>query len=63
MGTVVRVVEETGIGVTSVMTLQASTGEREVMLRLATIDPGPAVRALEARGYAVRISRAPGPRD
>ena len=63
VGTVVRVVEETGIGVSSVMTLETSTGERELMLRLATIDPGPAVRALEARGYAVRTPRAPGPHD
>jgi hypothetical protein len=30
------------------------TGEREVVLRLATINPGPAVKALEAKGYVVR---------
>jgi hypothetical protein len=36
------------------MTLEMPTGEREVVLRLATINPGPAVRALEAKGYAVR---------
>jgi CBS-domain-containing membrane protein len=29
-------------------------GERELVLRLATIDPGPAIQALEARGYIVR---------
>ncbi len=51
---VVRVAEETGGRVSSVMTLAMPTGEREVVLRLATINPGPAVKALEARGYVVR---------
>ena len=51
---VVRAVEGTGCRLSSVMTLEAPNGEREVVLRLATIDPGPAVRALEARGYIVR---------
>jgi acetoin utilization protein AcuB len=54
VGAVVRTVEETGARVSSVMTLEMPTGEREVVLRLATINPGPAVRALEAKGYAVR---------
>jgi hypothetical protein len=36
------------------MTLAMPTGEREVVLRLATINPGPAVTALVARGYVVR---------
>jgi acetoin utilization protein AcuB len=51
---VVRVVEDAGGRVSSVMTLAMPTGEREVVLRLATMNPGPAVRALEARGYVVR---------
>ena len=51
---VVRVVEDAGGRISSVMTLAMATGEREVVLRLATINPGPAVRALEARGYVVR---------
>jgi acetoin utilization protein AcuB len=51
---VVRVVEEAGGRVSSVMTLAMPSGEREVVLRLATMNPGPAVRALEARGYVVR---------
>jgi acetoin utilization protein AcuB len=51
---VVRVVEEAGGRVSSVMTLTMPSGEREVVLRLATMNPGPAVRALEARGYVVR---------
>ena len=50
----VRLVEETGCRISSVMTLEAPNGERELVLRLATIDPGPAVHALEAHGYIVR---------
>jgi acetoin utilization protein AcuB len=50
----VRAVEETGSRISSVMTLAAPNGERELVLRLATIDPAPAVHALEARGYTVR---------
>jgi len=54
LGDVVRAVEEAGSRISSVMTLAMPTGEREVVLRLATINPGPAVKALEAKGYAVR---------
>jgi acetoin utilization protein AcuB len=63
LGEVVRVVEGTGARISSVMTLQSPLGEREVVLRVTTIDPGPAVRALEARGYVVRDAgrRAPTP--
>jgi len=49
----VRAVEDTGCRICSVMTLAAPNGEWEVVLRLASIDPGPAVRALEGRGYIV----------
>jgi acetoin utilization protein AcuB len=54
LGEVVRAVEEAGSRISSVMTLAMPTGEREVVLRLATINPGPAVKALEAKGYVVR---------
>lgn len=54
LGEVVRAVEEVGSRVSSVMTLAMPTGEREVVLRLATINPGPAVKALQAKGYVVR---------
>lgn len=54
LGEIARLVEGTGCRISSVMTLETPTGEREVVLRLATIDPGPAVKALEARGYVVR---------
>jgi acetoin utilization protein AcuB len=51
---VVRAVEEAGCRIASVMTLAMPTGEREVVLRLATINPGPAVKALQAKGYVLR---------
>jgi acetoin utilization protein AcuB len=54
LGEVVRAVEDAGSRVSSVMTLAMPTGEREVVLRVATINPGPAVKALEAKGYVVR---------
>ena len=50
----VRAVEDTGSRISSVMTLEAPNGERALVLRLATIDAGPAVQALEARGYIIR---------
>jgi acetoin utilization protein AcuB len=61
LGEVVRAVEEAGSGISSVMTLAMPTGEREVVLRLATINPGPAVKALEAKGYVVRDARRGAP--
>lgn len=54
LGEVVRIVEGTGTRIASVMTLEGPAGQREVVLRIPTIDPGPAVKALEARGYVVR---------
>ena len=50
---VVRLTEDAGAAVSSVMTLVDREGRREAVLRLATINPGPAVKALEARGYTV----------
>lgn len=54
LGEIVRAVEETGVRICSVMTLELPAGEREVVLRLGTINPAPAVAALTARGYVVR---------
>jgi acetoin utilization protein AcuB len=54
VGEIVRTAEEAGGRICSVMTLELPNGEREVALRLATINPGPAVTALVARGYVVR---------
>jgi acetoin utilization protein AcuB len=53
---VVQTAEEAGARISSVMTLGSVNGQREVVLRLATINPVPAVRALEAKGYRVRDS-------
>jgi acetoin utilization protein AcuB len=63
VGGVVRVVEGSGARISSVMTLEAPDGGREIVLRIATIDPGPAVKALAAGGYALRagVRGAPAP--
>ena len=51
---VVRTVEEAGVPIASIMTLVSRAGLREAVIRVATINPGPAVQALQGRGYAVR---------
>ena len=53
---VVQVVEAAGATISSVMTLVNRAGLKEAIIRVATINPGPAIRALEARGYTVRGS-------
>jgi len=50
---VVRIVEAAGLSISSIMTLDGADGPREVVVRVPTIDPRPAVHALEAKGYAV----------
>jgi acetoin utilization protein AcuB len=54
LGEVVHAVEGAGARIVSLMTLGASGGGREVVVRVATINPGPAGAALQARGYRVR---------
>jgi len=54
LGDLARAVEGTGARISSLVTLRGPDGQREVVLRLATLDPGPAVKALEERGYVVR---------
>lgn len=54
LGDVVLIIESTGSRIVSLMTLELPSGEREVVLRLNTIDPGAAAKALEAGGYVVR---------
>jgi acetoin utilization protein AcuB len=54
---VVQAVEASGVAISSIMTLKSPvTGMREAVIRVTTIAPGPAIRALEARGFAVRDS-------
>jgi acetoin utilization protein AcuB len=53
----IQAVEGTGVVISSVMTLRSPvTGLREAVIRVTTINPGPAIKALEAQGYAVRDS-------
>lgn len=53
---VVTTVEAHGCRISSLMTLAGAAGRRGLAIRVATIDPGAAIRALEAKGYAVRDS-------
>jgi len=53
----VQAVEGAGSVISSIMTLTSPvTGAREVVIRLATINPGPAIKALEAEGFGGRDS-------
>ncbi len=54
LGDVAHAGESAGARIVSVMTMRGPGGEREVVLRVATINQGPAVAALQARGYRVR---------
>lgn len=51
---IVRVIEGTGVAVRSLVTLPSPGGLREAVVRVATITPRAAVRALQAAGYTVR---------
>jgi acetoin utilization protein AcuB len=54
LGDVVATIERAGATVSSLVVVNGRPGSREAVLRVATRDPGDAVRALEAQGYAVR---------
>jgi acetoin utilization protein AcuB len=58
---VVEEIERTGVAISSIVVLTSPAGRREAILRVGTINPAPAVRALEARGYVVRQSWRPAP--
>jgi acetoin utilization protein AcuB len=51
---VTRTLEGAGATISSIMTLRGRDGVREAVVRIATINPGPTIAALQARGYAVR---------
>ena len=58
---VTRALEHTGVSVSSIVTLKNREGAREAVIRIATINPAPAIHALQAAGYAVRNpGRDPG---
>jgi hypothetical protein len=61
----VAVAESAGAPVVSVVTLADPRRRREAVVRIASIDPRGAVRALESRGYALRdaVRRAVPPSD
>jgi len=57
LNTVVHAVTRTGGVISSILTITSPvSGLREAMIRLATINPGPAIKALEAEGFTVRDS-------
>lgn len=51
---VVDAIERAGVPIASLVTLESRSGLREAVVRVATVNPGPAIVALEARGFAVR---------
>ena len=51
---VVHAVEEARVGISSIMTLADRAGRRDVVMRVQTIDPRPAIARLAAHGYTVR---------
>ena len=53
---VISTVEATGARISSLMTWTGPTGAQDIVIRLATINPGPAIEALEAKKYTVRDS-------
>jgi len=54
---IVHAIEGSGGAISSIMTLKSPlTGLREAVIRVATINPGPMIKALEAAGLGVRDS-------
>jgi acetoin utilization protein AcuB len=51
---VVGTIEGAGASISSLMTLVDAAGARELIVRVATINPARAIHALEAKGYKVR---------
>ena len=57
LDTVVHAVTRASVVISSIMTMTSPvTGLREAMIRLATINPRPAIKAIEAEGFTVRDS-------
>jgi acetoin utilization protein AcuB len=56
LGEVIQIVEGAGTPISSVMTLAGRGGAKEAVIRVATINPGAAIKALAAKGYTVRDS-------
>lgn len=57
LGRAIQIAEAAGMTISSVMSLKSPvTGLREAVLRVTTINPGPAIKSLEAQGFSVRDS-------
>lgn len=54
LGEIVKAVEGAGAPISSIVTLRSRSDVREAIVRIATINPGPAITALAAAGYSVR---------
>jgi len=53
----VHAIEDASVEICSVMTLGGRSGHKDVVIRVRSIDPRPAIANLRARGYAVRDPR------
>jgi acetoin utilization protein AcuB len=53
----VHAVEDASVEICSIMTLGDRAGQKDVVIRVRSIDPRPAIANLRTRGYAVRDSR------
>ena len=53
----VHAVEDVSAEICSIMTLADRSGQKDVVIRVRSIDPRPAIANLQARGYAVREPR------
>jgi hypothetical protein len=51
---VVQAIEATGAEISSLVTLAKEGGFKEIVVRIRTINPAPAVWSLNARGYTAR---------
>jgi acetoin utilization protein AcuB len=50
----VQAVEAAGVDISSLVTLTSAGGLREAVIRVRTINAGPTIRSLDARGFAAR---------
>jgi acetoin utilization protein AcuB len=50
----VEAIAGTGTAISSIVTVTGRDGTKEAVVRVATTDPGAAIEALEARGFATR---------
>ena len=53
----VHAIEDASAEICSIMTLAGRSGQKDVVVRVRSMDPRPAIANLEARGYAVRDPR------